>query len=175
MPAAEAQPQDWVTAAVQALRNAESWTGRIHVHKLLASVELLGLAHPPFDFVLYYYGPYSRELDLTIAEMQAAGLLEREYPQPGYGPRYKVVYEGSGALTPDQREAIRNTASAFAQRNSNELELLTTCLWMEKRDGVTDEREIASRVSRLKPKYGIEQIIPYVQNARDLEARLRPT
>lgn len=163
----------WVTTAVRELRAAGSWTGRIHIHKLLSTVELLKLANPPFEFALYHYGPYSHDLDSTIALMDAHGLLMHEYPEPGYGPKYGATDLAAG-LPPDSTEAevLRKVAAAFGDRNSKELELLVTCMWVEKREGVKDDTELLARVRELKPKYKPDEINDHIAKARELEKSL---
>src|SRR5258706_15657637 len=86
----------WVAAAIRALRDRHSWTGRIHIHKLLFILRALGLAKPPFRFELYQYGPYSFGLDAVIADMDLDGTVSREYPKAGYGPKYQLSQEGEG-------------------------------------------------------------------------------
>lgn len=48
--------REWVAASINALNRAGSWTGRIHIHKLLFVLKSLGLADPPVRFELYQYG-----------------------------------------------------------------------------------------------------------------------
>lgn len=173
---AENQPnrEAWVEAAVRELRNAGSWTGRIHVHKLLSIIQLLKLATPPFRFELYHYGPYSRDLDATFAELEACGYLHRDYPKPGYGPQYDVGAQSSPSakLSQNDETAIRKVAEVTGEWQSRRLELVATCLWVAKQEGEKEDDEIARRVNELKPQYTINSIKPFAKKAHELAARL---
>jgi uncharacterized protein YwgA len=172
MPESKLTPEAWVATATEELRRANSWTGRIHLHKLLSTLQLTGLAQQPFEFQLYYYGPYSPDLDATIADMELMGCLDREYVKPGYGPRYKVTRSPGQHLSAPEKAALCKGAQAFGERKTTELELIATCLWMEKRQGIKDENEIAQRVRKLKPKYTLDEIRQHITKAHQLEAAL---
>ena len=175
MAPSQKNPEAWVECAVSELREAGSWTGRIHIHKLLAILELAGAANPPFEFELYHYGPYSRELDTTIAEMEFFGQLSHEFPRPGYGPRYEVVDPASRDLDLPDATAIRKAARALGDRPSSDLELIATCLWLIKRERVSDKTQVVDRVAKLKPKYknDRDRIQQSFDEACKLEAALR--
>jgi len=169
---AKGGPDSWVSAAVEELRRADSWTGRIHVHKCLFLVRLLGLAKPPFRFEFYRFGPYSRQLDSRFSGMETLGQLEKDYPKPGYGPKYRSVEHLSDSLAPCDRDAIQKVARALGQRDSRQLELLATCLWVERHENITDDKSIIARVKELKPKYEREEIRRGLQDARRMAEEL---
>lgn len=164
MSKSESLPQAWIGASVKELRHVGSWTGRIHVYKLLSVIELVGLAQPPFEFEL----DYSRDFNEIFGEMQTMGYLDWEYPKPGYGPRYTACIS-TEELNTSEKNAIRRVAEAFGKRNSTDIELIVACLWMEKREGIQDVNEIVQRVHNLKPMYTVDQIRPYVLEARKLQ------
>jgi uncharacterized protein YwgA len=150
----------WVTASAEALNRNGSWTGRIHIHKHLFVTQVLRLAAPPFEFILYDYGPYSFDLDSQVVEAELLGTLSRSYPQPGYGPRYAPTALGlalARKLGTSERNAIESVATQFGTRGSQELELIATCLWMERCERV-DPGLLVQRVHQAKPKYGEDQI-----------------
>jgi uncharacterized protein YwgA len=168
----------WIAAAAEALNRHGSWTGRIHIHKLLFVAKALDLAKPPFEFVLYDYGPYSFELDDQAIESEMMGEITRSYPRAGYGPRYAPTLRGreaSAALRQRDRDAIGRVASQFGSRNSQELELIATCLWMERRERVTDDDALVARVMAVKPKYKEEgpAIRKALNDAREIAAALK--
>ncbi len=164
-----------MVAAIDALRSAGSWTGRIHVHKHLFITQVLGLAKPPFEFELYQYGPYSFGLDRKIAELEAYGMLTKEYEQPGYGARYMAT-EASKSLIkklPNKlQDLIRRVAEAVGQQDSKQLELIATCLWVERREGVRDEDKLAEVVRNIKPRYTRDDIVLANKRAHELEQQL---
>src|SRR4051812_27571202 len=85
----------WIAVAATSLRRTGSWTGRTHLHKHLFITQALKLADVPFEFELYHYGPYSFQLDSIVAEMEAFGELDKQYPKPGYGPSYQLTALGA--------------------------------------------------------------------------------
>lgn len=166
----------WVASAIRELRRSGSWTGRIHVHKLLYLVSELGLAKPPFSFVLYQYGPYSYDLDAAIADMEMFGQIEKSFPKPGYGPRYGVSDFGSASgpcLALADADAVVRVARAFGNLDSQSLEVLATCVWVELKEGLKSDDAIVNRVKFLKPKYDESRIRLELRAARDLIRNLR--
>lgn len=163
---------DWVLESIKELRRAKSWTGRIHVQKLLFVVHALDLGTPPFRFALYHYGPYSRDLDETFAELEAFGLIARSYPQPGYGPQYDVSESINGSLEPSARIAIQSVATVFGEKDSQELERIATCLWVRRVERLTADEVIVNRVRTLKPHYAEFLIRQSLAEAKQAERQL---
>ena len=175
MPQQSDDPSPWILGATEELNRNGSWTGRIHIHKLLFITQLLQLAKPPFKFVVHDYGPYSFDLDEQIITLELIGHLDHSYPKPGYGPRYEPTPQGRtiAARLPDEpAKAIRRVAKELGKRNSQDLELLATSLWVEREEKKTEEEEIISRVRKLKPKYTKEQVQQGLKDARALAASL---
>jgi uncharacterized protein YwgA len=175
MSQASPDPAAWVLAAVDALNRHRSWTGRVHVHKHLFITQVLELAAPPFEFVLYDYGPYSFDLDNKIIELELLGHLSRSYPQPGYGPRYEPTLQGlelARTLRPEDREAVDQVATQLGDRKSQELERIATCLWVERKDGISDANAVVARVKGVKPKYDEETIRQSLNDAHALVGSL---
>ncbi len=163
---------DWIASAVDVLRKNGSWTGRIHVHKLIFVCDVLGLANSPFNFELYQYGPYSREIDSEISIMEAFGGLNKEFPQAGYGPKYCVDFNSgfysASPLTGNDAIAMEKIAKAFGGAKSSELELIATCLWVENLEHETDDNQIVNRVHEIKPKYDKKTIEEHLHKTREL-------
>lgn len=175
MPQVRVDPGSWVLAAAHALRQNGSWTGRIHLQKQLFIARSLGLANPPFEFVLHDYGPYSRDLDEEVLELELRGSLDRCYPRPGYGPRYQPTPQGieeAESLPGGDRKAIGRVARALGSRNSQELELIATCLWVEHEENLTEASQIVARVLTLKPKYNKEAAQSALEDARKMAREL---
>lgn len=172
MPNTEARPDSWVGAVVDSLQRHDSWGGRVHAHKHLFILQTLELAEPPFEFRLYHYGPYSSELDDTFGEMEMLGLLDREYPMPGYGPKYSVVPGFKPRLSEQDSAAVDQVARALGNRSSKELELIATCLWAWKREKISKDDEIVKWVAEVKPQYGEDEIRGQLSEARQIEKQL---
>ena len=165
----------WILATADALNRYGSWTGRIHIHKHLFVTDVLDLAEPPFEFVLYDYGPYSFDLDEDIVELEMFGLLDRSYPKPNYGPRYEPTVQGlavARTLEPEKREVIEKVAQTLGKRKSQQLELLATSLWVQREECVTGKEQIAARVKIIKPKYNEQEIQQGLNDAIQLSSDL---
>ena len=163
----------WVTEAVRSLRNVKSWTGRIHVHKLLFISKILGLTEPPFHFELYQYGPYSFGLDSVIADMESEGVLSKEYPRAGYGPRYGLAPRAKSSLKAADIKSLERVAGELQSQNSSDLELIATCLWVERRENVRDDEKVLGRVREIKPRYSESEIQEKLLTARAIARNLQ--
>jgi len=165
----------WIAAATAELRRNNSWTGRIHIHKHLYLAQELGLADPPFEFVLYQYGPYSYDIDTEIAQMELYGYLQKSFPRDGYGPSYSVSAIGSeeaAQLDKGSAKALARVATAIGDADSQTLELRATCLWVERQEGLLEDKLIVNRVQKLKPKYTVERVAGELTAVRKLSKEL---
>lgn len=165
----------WIAAAVKSLQAAGSWTGRIHLHKHLFIAQVLNAAEIPFDFELHHYGPYSFELDSDIASMEAFGDLDKNYPQPGYGPSYELTDLGKESLedlTKTELQTAKKVAERIADFGSGDLELIATCLWVRLKERESDPRVIVPRVQEIKPKYPLSRIRWALGEADQIRAAL---
>lgn len=161
----------WAVAAADALNRHGSWTGRIHIHKHLFITQVLNLAHPPFEYVLYDYGPYSFELDQEIVNLELFGLLSRSYPKAGYGPRYEPTPPGLALaqnLGPHKGQAVERVAQHLGDKKSQDLELIATCLWFDYKEQVRSVNDIVTHVQQIKPKYAEAAIRKGLDDARAL-------
>lgn len=174
---ASTRSETWVAAVTSALRRHGSWAGRVHLHKHLYLMKELGLADPPFDFVLYQYGPYSYELDNQIAQMELYGYLRKSFPQSGYGPQYalsKLGIHEADQLDDASKSAIDQVASKIGTASSQGLELQATCLWVERHEGIDDDVKVIERVKKIKPRYDEERIRQALDAVRRLATELKP-
>jgi len=164
----------WVLTAIDELQAAKSWTGRTHLHKLFyLAGELLGVEHP-FQFELYRFGPYSFDLDAGVRDLGVCGLLSREFKHEGYGPSYKSVENWAGVVGDDVSDEAHQRLSRLAlligERPASDLELMATCLWVERNQGITDPVEVVKAVRQIKPRYEAARIERERQALRSLEA-----
>lgn len=156
----------WALSAIEELNAQGSWTGRVHIHKLLYLAQELRLhGQVPFVFDLYRFGPYSFDLDEHLRELASGGLVQTSLVSEGYGPKHEVakVVRDPGLkldllLSEPLSVELKRVASAVKDRPSSELELIATCLWVERKESLTDRDAVISRVRQIKPKYPVEQI-----------------
>lgn len=168
-------PSDWVVESVRVLNSVESWTGRIHIHKLLFLASELKGVDVPFEFELYQYGPYSFGLDSTIRDLTSIGLLNASFPSESYGAKYAVAPEFSGSDTsiPAEAEgALAAVAREIGPKKSGEVELIATCAWVASRELVGDQQELLARVKQIKPRYSAEEIRAQFEEFQRLQSAL---
>ena len=164
-----------MAAAISALRAVNSWAGRTHIHKHLFITQVLGLADIPFKFQLYQYGPYSFDLDNTIAEMEAYGWIDKNYPRPGYGPQYFLLKRSEKLpqrLQKNDYATVQRVAAAVGGEDTKSLELIATCLWVQERENLDSDADIVITVRRVKPKYSAKEIRSALKRARGLIEQL---
>lgn len=168
----------WIAKATEALQRHGSWTGRIHIHKLLYFVKQLNLADVPFEFEFYHYGPYSFDLDSAIEDMHLYGLLDRVFAKPGYGPKYSLTGAGQNVVSrasPETSAAVDRVARVFGAKSSKDLELMATCLWVKRHDAACPASKVViERVKTIKPKYDSSEIEAALKEANRAEAELTP-
>jgi uncharacterized protein YwgA len=164
----------WIAASVNKLNEVRSWTGRTHIHKHLFIAQILELAPVPFHFELHHFGPYSFEADHVIAEMEAFGEVEKKYTNPRYGPRYFITDLASGEIGETESQALSEVAEQLRDLDSSDLELIATCLWVEKREGEVIDQAVCERVKDIKPKYSSAQIQSALSQARHIASNLSP-
>lgn len=165
----------WIAASASALNKHGSWTGRIHIHKLIYVVKELGCDSVPFSFRLYDYGPYSFDLDEEIINAQLRGVLVQSYPQPGYGPRYlpsPSCFFLCDDLQQSEIQLIGKVAREFGGKGSKDLERIATCIWIIKREDLPTDDRIIQRAVDIKPKYQPEEFQPSLHEAKRLLAAL---
>ena len=165
-------------SVVQMLNEAESWTGRMHIHKLLYfAQELLGL-DSEYEFVLYQRGPYSFELDADIRSLRSIGAVDITPKPPPYGPSYGVTDLGKvlGKPSPvgDPMVAkLRELAKELGPRHATELELLATTLYVLSNERPESDKATVARVLSLKPQFSEDQAENALQQVKQIRERFR--
>ena len=88
-------------------------------------------------------------------------------------PRRESIVAPRAKLNTEQAaNAVGKVAAQLGNRSSQKLELLATCLWIERREGITGEQEILSRLKELKPQYSEQEVQRGLEDARQLAASL---
>lgn len=151
-----------VALAIETLGAASQRTPRTHIHKLLYLAEKWGNLPSPHQFSLYLHGPYSREIDAEIQSLRAVGLVTAVPDPAGFGADYKVDVEyakraeQNGGLTSQQLSALRGLAQELGRQTVRHLEALTTCEFVESKQG---SDSVEGAVKRLKPHLSNEEIV----------------
>jgi len=167
----ESEKLGLLSSIVQMLREAGSWTGRMHIQKLVYfAQELLGLPSN-YEFVLYQRGPYSFDLDADIRSLRSIGTVEIS-PAPPYGPRYGITELGRGIvrLSPvgeEMNETLADLAERLGPKHAKELELLATTLYVMS-EGCDSDDDIVRRVVSLKPQFDKDEAKKAMEEVREI-------
>lgn len=169
----ESQRLGLLASVVQMLDEAGSWTGRMHIQKLIyLAQEWLGLPSG-YEFVLYQRGPYSFELDADVRAVRSIGAVDIK-PAPPYGPSYfrTGLGEAVSKLSPIETELndkLIALAKKLGPKTASELELLATTHYVLHEDHESD-KDIVTRVVSLKPQFTPDQVEQALAQVRQLEA-----
>ncbi len=136
-----------IAEMVATLNECGGQATRTHIQKSIFLSSLLGLRDAPFEFVLYLYGPYSFELDDSIAEMVASGELMASAGVGGFGSRFSVSKIAAV-------ESLKPLCRWLGAKGVRRLEAVSTVAYVAARG----ERDIVARVQRIKPHLGPEEI-----------------
>ena len=170
----ESQRLGLVSSIVRRLNEAGSWTGRMHIQKLVYfAQDLLGLPSD-YEFILYQRGPYSFDLDADIRSLRSIGAVEIS-PAPPYGPSYRTTSFGGDIirLSPvgeEMDEQLARLAETLGPKHAKDLELLATTLYVVNEGHVLDE-EIVGRVVSLKPQFTRDEAQKAIQDVRQLQGQ----
>ncbi len=154
-----------VVAALDAkLAEQDSWCGETHLQKSVYFLQELVSVPTEFEYILYMYGPFSRELRGELGTMRADGFLEL-VPQPApYGPTLVVTPAAERQLIERWPKTLRRYADGIefvAEKlgglGVGSLERLATALWMWREAPVADDTTLAERIHELKPHVSVEQ------------------
>ena len=163
-----------LTSVIQMLRDAESWTGRMHIQKLVYFAQKLVQLPTEYEFVLYQRGPYSFDLDADIRSLRAIGAIDIS-PAPPYGPSYFRTplgeeMEEQSPITESLRDSLTGLAQHLGPKKAVELELLATAQYALG-EGHQSEEDIVSRVISLKPHFSPPEVRRGLEEVRELQAR----
>lgn len=144
-----------VVELVRNLNETGSWSGATHVQKCMFFLEHMLNVPAGYDFVIYYYGPFSFDLDRDLVLLQSRGWLTVKR-EAGYGVHYRPGPRAPRAR-PDVGDhawrSLRSVAELFGGKGVKDLELMATTYYVYKGlDGRTrGEAEAVSVVRQLKP------------------------
>ncbi len=166
-----------LVSVVQMLDEAGSWTGRMHIQKLVYfAQDLLGL-QSDYEFVLYQRGPYSFDLDADIRSVRSIGAVDIK-PSPPYGPSYfrTSLGEAISKLSPVEKE-LNDKLIALAKElgppTAGQLEKLATTHYALHHETHESDKDIINRVVSLKPHFTADQVEQALEQVRQMEVRFR--
>ena len=150
------------------------YSGETHIQKTAyAAKQVLGV---PLDasFILYKHGPYSFDVNATLASMRADRVLSL-VPQGKYGPSYSLESASRSVLARFQQiveanaEKIQRIAAEFAPKNVAELERIATAIYVAEKSPDASPAAHAAELNRLKPHIDLSIALAAVQEADRLK------
>lgn len=127
----------------------------------------------PQDFIYYHYGPYSRELSATIAELVSFGLLNEtqtpqvyEYGLTEEGKEFINLLEEKNFVEKiELNEKLKNVIKSVKDQDPSLLELVSTILFLQ--DYGESFKNACDKALELKP-----HLKSYLENATEIISNL---
>ena len=154
----------------EAIRNVIKWrnesmgipAGKMFVQKILFMSKRLG-ENIPYEFSLYTYGPFSREIMDDLDELEENKEIEIKWNDRFEG--YEIHDEGIVLNESVTFQTLKNVLDEQGHRNAKQLELMSTLIFLRK-DIVEDE--LMSAVKRVKPFFEDDQISEMINLTREI-------
>lgn len=166
-----------VVAALDAkLEERGSWCGETHLQKSVYFLqEMLGVP-TDFDYILYKYGPFSRELRGELGAMRTDGFLDL-VPQPApYGPTLVTTEAASRQLIARWPKTLQRyddhleyVSEQLGGLGVGGLERLATALWVSRELPNSGEKARAERIHHLKPHVSTEEARQALKRVEEME------
>jgi len=110
----------------------KSLVGRTRLQKLACLFELAGVG-AEFSFSYHHYGPYSKELSVSVDDASAIGLLEETVTKKSWG-EYSSYQVAENSDLSAEYSAVRSQLASIAKSAGNvEFELAVTAAFISAR------------------------------------------
>jgi uncharacterized protein YwgA len=146
-----------VTALAEELGRAGSWCGETHVQKASYFLQEIYGVPTGFHFVLYKHGPFSFDLRDELVNLRVYGLIDL-IPRPlPYGPSLVPTQAASKlrgsmeGIVHQYQGSIQKVVEIIDRKGVAELESLATALYIRQTEGLSESKEIATKLKELKP------------------------
>ena len=160
-----------IASILKLLKEKRSYQGKLATQKLLYFLKEAYGVSLSYEFYFYHYGPYSKDLDKDLRNMEMFNIISiKEDPlKMGYSielnqDRQVDEYINKGnRLVENYKEKIKEVLKLFGELPPEDLELLATIHYVYKdvKDTSYTKNSIVQTVKNLKPKYEISEIDSY--------------
>ena len=156
------------------MRKHGSWSGATHVQKSVFFLNQLLKVDVPFNFVLHYHGPFSRDLHEVLNWLEQYGEVGVE-ARGEYGPRYYLTYEGMELAEKqgDNTDRIEWVSELIAPKSVTELEPVSTALFLKMQRPERSDSDTAAEINRLKPHISVPAAVHAIRELDELRSRAR--
>jgi uncharacterized protein YwgA len=140
--------------------------GKTKLQKLVFFMKAVKNIPVDYSYRFYTYGPYCDELSGDISYLEAVNALDISSDINGFG---FVIREGekSAFMKNKARDFlakfendINDIIEKFKNKNANEMELLSTIVYLNKREDVcrANKKCLVERIRELKPHFSLSKI-----------------
>ncbi len=141
--------------------------GRTALMKLCYFLQTLKGVPLGYDFTLYSYGPFDSEVLSDLQTAEALSILESSLTHFSGGYSYQITAsENAGQAIRHAQQHVSAykakidwVAATFASRSASELELLSTIVFVDRHDSITDKQQMTKLVKAIKPQFGEPEIL----------------
>ncbi|WP_155937468.1 type II toxin-antitoxin system antitoxin SocA domain-containing protein [Methanoculleus sp. MH98A] len=130
-----------------------SQIGRTVIQKMTYLLSREGLTN--YSFALYHYGPYSGRVSSDLDLISMSGIVDVKWQgDKGYfiSPNQKGI-QIAKELSSAEKEQIDKIVETYHEFNAVELSLIATAYYVIDKYNVTNDEELVTVVTSLKPQY----------------------
>ncbi len=153
-----------VLSLIEHLRAKGNWCGETHIQKATYFLQELLKVPLGFNFILYKHGPYSFDLSDELMAMRADMLIQLKSQQP-YGPSIVPgpTSEQLKRVFPKTLRKYKSKVSFIADQLAEygvaDLERIATAFFIANEKSISDQREIAIEINKIKPHISMEEAL----------------
>ena len=169
----EEQQGAFIVMLVKALSES-GWVGKTHIQKSVYFAQEAAGVDLGFKYVIHYYGPHSRELDVLIRSLESREVLSITAEEDGYG--YKVELGDTKdveAISPNLQNCVESVAMYLGGLNTLELERLSTAFYVRIRLPEGDKERWTAEVRSLKPKFSESDVSQALDESASIAEAIR--
>src|SRR5690554_5425575 len=148
--------------------------GKTALQKLIYLLKMLFDSGVDYEYELYIYGPYSRELASDFEYLAAVDIIDSKFKNNddygGYkiqpGRKVKTAVEKAEDFIKANNENLDRVIDKFGKMTARELELKPTILYLNREEGLKT-CEIGKRVKAIKPYFDLQEIEEGIRFMKD--------
>jgi len=141
--------------------------GKMYVQKILFISKVLG-ENVPYDYSLYTYGPYSREIMDDLDDMELMGEVSMEWNDRFEG--YEIINNDIKIDEDLSFDILENVLEEHGNKNAKSLELLSTILYLFK--DYPEKDDLFRSVKEVKPMFEDDKIEKMIDLVKDMNLNI---
>ncbi|GAH75255.1 unnamed protein product [marine sediment metagenome] len=158
-------------AIIRYLVNKLGDVGKTKIQKLIYFLQEAFDVPLSYVYTMYYFGPYSEELDNDLLDMKLQDYFNIEPDPAGYGyhvrPGNETIASIANTIKPYARQ-LDECVDRFGDFPALYLELLGTLYFVKHSEDKLTKEEIIKKVKILKPKFDISKVEEHYEKLEGL-------